>query len=54
MATHIFKANNIKDSGILFVNHKRISIEDYRRCRYNDLEQHEIDSLENYLKANKL
>ena len=52
MAVHIHPAKRVK--GVFYVNGKAVSLSDYRQCRYNDLEQHEVSSFEDYLKANKL
>jgi len=54
MATHIFPADNVKETGVFFVNHKRISLSDYRMCRYNNLTNTEQQHFKEYLKANKL
>lgn len=50
--TNIYKSRNYK--GIYFVNGKTISLSDYRLSKRNDLNDHEMQSFEDYLKAEKL
>ena len=50
--TSIYKAKKYK--GIYYVNGKCISLSDYQINKYNDFNNHEIKSFEDYLKAQNL
>jgi len=51
MATHIFKGDK---KGLFIVNKKEITLKEYRLKRYNNLTQHEVNCLTDYIEANKL